>query len=63
MTLEEAIKTLINCAEKQIPKKPIYGTDYWTKNPRCAKCNRHVRPAYMFDYCPSCGQAIEWEED
>ena len=43
--------------EKQIPKKPV---GEW-----CPICNEVVDEHecnYKFDYCPNCGQKIDWSE-
>ena len=59
----KAIKTLINCAEKQIPKKPKqYVGEYVGESwPVCPKCSLELMPNGE-KYCSDCGQAINWEE-
>lgn len=56
----EALKMAIEALEKQIPKKTDYDKD---GTPRCAICmwDEFYNKEAM-RYCPSCGQAIEWEE-
>lgn len=50
----------IEALEKQIPKKTDYDKD---GTPRCAICmwDEFYNKEAM-RYCPSCGQAIKWEE-
>ena len=78
ITIEEAIKMLkqfaivdaiqedydvidmaIEALEKQIPKKP--------NGDRCPVCNANilnwVDEGDDFEYCPDCGQKIDWSED
>ena len=79
MTAEEAIKTIqiaiaeveweypldysiafemaIEALEKQIPKK--LKDDGWLY---CPICGRDVLMD-RFDYCPDCGQALDWSEN
>lgn len=44
--------------EKQKPKKPEY-TSYGISV--CRECGRELKRCY--DYCPDCGQAIQWDEN
>lgn len=55
----------IEALEKQIPKKPIGKevigvsmTGYKYKGGQCPKCMSTVSG----DYCPKCGQALDWSE-
>lgn len=55
--------TLKECWEKQIPMKvDVYGhnnainTDIGT----CPKCNGKPLRACDFNYCPNCGQRLDW---
>lgn len=43
--------------EKRIPKKPIKNLDYYV----CRGCFADV-PVDGFNYCPICGQRIDWSE-
>lgn len=55
-----ALKMAIEALEKQIPKKPSFGAD---GTPQCSEClwdEFYNKDAMR--YCPSCGQAIDWEE-
>lgn len=66
---KEVRETAINALEKQIPKKPdLEGDGYadghlvydtWI----CPCCEKHYEVDYDdYDYCPNCGQAIDWSE-
>lgn len=54
----------IEALEKQIPKKP-YGTNGNWMNlsmNRCPYCKTYpLNP--KDDYCPNCGQALDWEKE
>lgn len=58
--MSEVRDMAIEALEKQIPKKTDYDKD---GTPRCAICmwDEFYNKEAM-RYCPSCGQAIEWEE-
>lgn len=64
-------KYLIDVIEKQIPKKPnIYGDGYDNNGNiiydmyDCPNCDKSYEIDYeKYDYCPSCGQAIDWSEE
>lgn len=51
-----AFKTAIEALDKQIPKK--LKDDGWLY---CPICGRDVLMD-RFDYCPDCGQALDWRE-
>lgn len=61
----------IDALEKQIPKKPDYEADGYDNNgeliydtwicPNCEK--RYEVDCDSYDYCPNCGQAIDWNEE
>ena len=60
----EMLKTLRKAAENQVPKKPhkihdmnVNGHPYY----ECV-CNdcEYVLDAFKDDFCPNCGQAIDW---
>lgn len=57
--------------EKQIPKKPAYdgdgyapdGTFVWDEW-LCPCCGTRYEVDYdEYDFCPNCGQAIDWSEE
>lgn len=60
-TLEKALEIL----EKQIPKKPLAGIDFMGNEFRiCCKCSAIVKDGeWRANYCPDCGQAIDWSEN
>ena len=67
----EAMDMAIKALEKQIPKKPYIQQD--NRNNDCLECpfcdsfigyecdcrDEH----YQIDYCPNCGQAIDWSDE
>lgn len=57
MNYSVAFETAIKALEKQIPKK--LKDDGWLY---CPICGRDVLMD-RFDYCPDCGQALDWSED
>ena len=50
--------------EKQIPKKPLYSVVNRDDAVHCSACGEFAcfRDAYRYNYCPKCGQAIDWSE-
>jgi uncharacterized OB-fold protein len=65
--INEALNMVENAVEKQTSKKPIEkeiigasATGYKYKG-RCPKCSSTVSQ-YTGNYCPNCGQAIDWGE-
>ena len=55
----EAMRVGYTELEKQIPTKVIYEADSFTDRYLCPKC-RHDMDGYEFQYCPACGQKIDW---
>lgn len=55
----------IEALEKQIPKKPLAGIDFMGNEFRiCCKCSAIVKDGeWEAQYCPDCGQAIDWSEN
>lgn len=58
----------IDALVKQIPKIPyLWGDGYADGEPvvdmyKCPSCGKDYEPDYeKHDYCPNCGQAIDWE--
>lgn len=70
-----AMDVAIQALEKQKPKKPKltdlgwdYGDSYkdtLNTRPDCPKCGHLLRlkDGVKFNYCPSCGQKIDWREN
>lgn len=66
-----AIGTIEECSiavEKQIPKEPIYDGDGYAPDGTfvwddwlCPNCDSRYEVDYDdYDYCPNCGQRIDW---
>lgn len=63
----EAVEVAIHALENMIPMKPIAPVDTWL----CPTCRNPVEHQSMigpnilcqetYDFCPKCGQAIDWE--
>ena len=63
-----AKKIAVEAMEKQIPRKPIVPVDTWLC-PSCGepaeyqqKLGDNVLYHGQHDFCPRCGQAIDWSE-
>ena len=66
----EEILIAIQALGKQIPKKPIYEGDGYAPDgsfvfdiwicPSC--CKRYEVDYDDYDYCPNCGQKIDWSD-
>ncbi len=46
---------------RKIQKDYIYYGQYSSDDPRCPNCLEHM--IYQFNYCPKCGQALNWNEE
>ena len=60
----EALQTVMQALEKQIPKKPINPPDgypFYYEVKGCPVCGESVYVAED-EFCPSCGQALDWSE-
>ena len=69
-SFENAYEMAIQALEKQIPKKPTYegdgyapdGTFIWDEW-LCPSCGKRYEIDYDdYDYCPNCGQKIDWSD-
>ncbi|WP_461821684.1 hypothetical protein [Blautia stercoris] len=69
-SLEEAKSLLREYCQKEIPRKPIFdgdgyapdGTKVWDEW-ICPNCGSEYEVDYdEYDYCPNCGQRIDWTE-
>lgn len=63
-----ALEIAVEAMRKQIPKKPAVPVDTWLC-PSCGepveyqrKLGDNVLYHGQHDFCPKCGQAIDWEE-
>ena len=79
MTIEEAIEILNSCGcsliiataidlaiealEKQVAKKVIYTESNRPQCPNCARTFYYTTNPTCSDYCPECGQKLNWEEE
>lgn len=60
----------IEALEKQLPEKPIFEGDGFDElgdivfdEWLCPLCNARYEVDYQeYDYCPSCGQKLDWSE-
>ena len=68
---DEFSQVATSALEKQIPKKPAYdgdgyapdGTFVWDEW-LCPCCGTRYEVDYdEYDFCPNCGQAIDWSEN
>lgn len=63
----DVIKELV---DKETPKKPDYEGDGYDDNGQinydtwiCPNCRKRYEVDYDdYDYCPNCGQKLDWEE-
>lgn len=66
--IEDACIVAIAAMKKQIPKKPTYEADGYADGELvydirvCPNCGKHFEVDY-YDFCPDCGQAIDWSEE
>lgn len=68
--LEKDIKTVQELIDKATPKKPTYVADGYSEGELvfdtwvCPNCDEDYEVDYhYYDYCPNCGQAIDWSEE
>lgn len=68
--INEALKTVKNAVDKQIPKKPDLIGDGYDDNGNliydtwiCPSCEKQYELDYDdYKFCPNCGQAIDWSD-
>ena len=55
----------VEALEKQIPKRPLGGFDFANNEYKiCCECSAIVKDGeWEAQYCPDCGQAIDWSEN
>lgn len=53
-----AARMAIKAIEKQIPKKPVIEEYFYGEIRDCPSCGIELKPC---NYCPKCGQAIDWK--
>ena len=59
---DKNLELLEKLVERATPKKPDYwGDGYGDENWDCPCCGASFETDYdKYDYCPSCGQALDW---
>lgn len=63
----EALRTAVKALKRQLSVPPIKekvslaGREEYCKYV-CPKCKKVLRPSVRGDYCPYCGQRINWED-
>ena len=67
--LNEVFDMAIKALKKQMPKKPDFEGDGYADGQLvydtwiCPHCEKKYEVDYDdYDYCPNCGQAIDWSE-
>lgn len=68
--LQESVDMAIKALEKQVAKKPSFEGDGYDPDGNlvydtwiCPCCEKHYEVDYEeYDYCPSCGQRIDWSD-
>ena len=61
--VDDAIIEVLECLEKQIPKKPIeYIMRFICPNCESLEIEQYndIGGSTFFDYCPDCGQKLDW---
>ena len=66
-----ALAIVQKATEKQIPKKPDYEGDGFDEDGYliydtwiCPNCGKHYEVDYDdYNFCPECGQALDWSDD
>lgn len=63
-----ALRTAVKALKRRLSVHPIKekvsmaGREEYCKYV-CPKCKKVLRPSVRGDYCPHCGQRIDWEEE
>ena len=63
-------KDIKKLVDKATPKKPFYEADGYDENGEliydtwiCPNCNHYYEVDYDdYDYCPNCGQRLDWSD-
>lgn len=69
--MNEALNMAIQALEKQIAKKPTYEGDGYAPDGTliydtwiCCCCDKRYEVDYDdYDYCPNCGQKLDWSDE
>ena len=59
-----ALNMAVGAIDKQIPRKPIGGFDFANNEYKiCCECSAIVQDGeWRANYCPDCGQALDWSD-
>lgn len=60
---EEDYNEILEYLEKFTPKKPIHGGDELYNYECCPTCNNIMDNTKYYDYCPYCGQRLDWNNN
>ncbi len=52
----------IAALEKQVPKKPLKSTLQCRYTYNKYPCCNRLTNGYQYDYCPHCGQKLDWSD-
>ena len=57
------IDVAIKALEKQIPKKPFFGTVHNDTAYHCSNCKKFIGfyDTRIYEYCHNCGQKLDWQ--
>lgn len=60
----EIMDITIEALEKQIPKKPLFGTVLKDTAYHCGSCKNFIGyyDRRIYEYCHNCGQKLDWSE-
>ena len=59
----KALDVAIKALEKQIPKKPLFGTVHNDTTYHCSNCKKFIGfyDTRIYEYCHNCGQKLDWQ--
>ena len=59
----EVREIAIQALEKQIPKKPLFGTVRNDTTYHCGSCKKFIGfyDTRIYEYCHNCGQKLDWQ--
>ena len=62
---KEALEMAIKALEKQIPKKPLFGTVHNDTAYYCGSCKNFIGfyDTRIYEYCHNCGQKLDWRQN
>ena len=64
LSLGEKTDKVKEALEKQIPKKPLFGTVHNDTAYYCSSCKNFIGfyDTRIYEYCHNCGQKLDWGE-